>query len=624
MTVRQPPAQNCPPEHASPMPHGVMRVICLVLSVITGASYTGHVTTAQAEPPAVHWVRTIEMDGRALADPVGLAYSPHADAFYLVEQGASAGDPAATRISIVTAYGERLGSLTLALPPSPAPHLTYDSRWRRLLLWDAGRHALISVAARGDGTLDPATLTHFRAAHWGAQRVQGMAFDTAHDQLYLLDAVGPRLLRVAPADDGNWAGATVTSLAVPLTQPQGVVYDPASGHLHVRAAKTLYELALDGDVLAQRDLAEMALDEVGGLAFAPSADRTDAPHQHHLYVAGRAYAGNFVGGAHLMEFSLAETEPPRAQAAAPNSVQSVDLIQTIDASQWSPSSPDPSGIVYLPDANVLVVSDGEVDETVTITQSGQALDVTLYAGVNIWHVTTTGHVVDTWNTLAFSDEPTGITLNPANQHLFISDDTGTRGVYELDPGPDGSYDSDDDIVTFFDTSHFNAMDPEGVAYAADLDQLFIIDGANREVYRLSPGPNGIFDGAPPSGDDHVTHFDTLIAGLDDPKGIAYNPANGHLYAVGKPPTTLFEFTTIGTLVQTMDITHLNARGLDDLTFAAGSQNPAAMNIYIVARGIDNNLLPDRIPNDGSLYEISLGPAIIVDTPISIYLPLITR
>lgn len=620
MIVSQPFARNGPPRYAPPTPRDMIRAICLVLLVIAWASHTGRVAAAQAEPPAARWIRTVEMDGSALADPVGLAYSPHAAAFYLVERDATASDPAATTISIITAYGERLGSLTLAIPPSPSLRLTYDSRWRRLLLWDASRHALISVAARSDGTLDPATLTHVRADHWGAHRVQGIAFDAAHDHLYLLDGVGPRLLRVVPADDGNWAEATVTPLTLSLTQPRGLAYDPTNGHLHVMAAKTLYALTPHGELVAERDLA--APGEVAGLVFAPSADRTDDPHQNHLYLVGSARAADATWGSHFVEFSLAD--PPHAQVAAPNSVQLIDLVQTIEASQWAPPSPDPSGIAYLPHANVLAVADGEVNETVTITQANQVTDMTLYAGVNVWHITPDGSIVDTWNTLTFSDEPTSLTVNPANQHLFIGDDTGIRGIYEVDPGPDGVYGSGDDTVTFFDTSYFDATDPEGVVYAADLDLLFIIDGVNREVYRLSPGPNGLFDGVPPTGDDDVTHFDTLDFGLDDPEGITYNPANGHLYGVGRPASAVFEFTIDGVLVQTIDIAHLNARGLGDLAFAPGSQNPSAMSLYIAARGLDNDFLPDRIPNDGKLYEISLSTPITVETPVSIYLPLMTR
>ena len=109
---------------------------------------------------------------------------------------------------------------------------------------------------------------------------------------------------------------------------------------------------------------------------------------------------------------------------------------------------------------------------------------------------------------------TGVAYNPADQHLFFSDDTGTtKRVYELDPGPDGLYDTPDDIVTSFDTTAFGSTDPEGVTYNTVQGVLHIVDGVNEEVYTVDPGVNGVFDGVPPAGDDQVASFDTTVLGV---------------------------------------------------------------------------------------------------------------
>jgi DNA-binding beta-propeller fold protein YncE len=63
---------------------------------------------------------------------------------------------------------------------------------------------------------------------------------------------------------------------------------------------------------------------------------------------------------------------------------------------------------------------------------------------------------------------------------------------------------------------------------------------------------------PPAGDDQVTFRHGGLR-VDDPEGISFNPDNGTLYVVGKPSTTLFEITTDGALVQTIDISSMNAR-----------------------------------------------------------------
>ena len=54
------------------------------------------------------------------------------------------------------------------------------------------------------------------------------------------------------------------------------------------------------------------------------------------------------------------------------------LVQTIDTSTYSPSSPDPSGIVYMPAQDRLLISDSEVNET------------GLYQGFNLFTATRTG------------------------------------------------------------------------------------------------------------------------------------------------------------------------------------------------------------------------------------------
>jgi hypothetical protein len=45
----------------------------------------------------------------------------------------------------------------------------------------------------------------------------------------------------------------------------------------------------------------------------------------------------------------------------------------------------------------------------------------------------------------------------------------------MNPGPDGLYDTPDDIITSFVTSDFGSYDPEGVTFASGLGALFISD-----------------------------------------------------------------------------------------------------------------------------------------------------
>ncbi len=73
--------------------------------------------------------------------------------------------------------------------------------------------------------------------------------------------------------------------------------------------------------------------------------------------------------------------------------------------------------------------------------------------------------------------------------------------------------------------------------------------------------------------------------------------------IGKPIDTLFELTTSGTLVQTIDISAANVFKPAGLTLAPSSYSAAAESLYIVDRGVDNDTDPNE--NDGKIFEVTL-------------------
>ena len=253
--------------------------------------------------------------------------------------------------------------------------------------------------------------------------------------------------------------------------------------------------------------------------------------------------------------------------------QLASLVQIIDTSAFSPSSPDPAGITYVNTSNSLLVSDSEVNET------------SLFTGDNLFEITLSGNLIGTDSTISFSNEPTGITFNPNNGRFFIADDDRDM-IYEVD--------TQYNLLNSFNTRDFNSFDPEGITYASDLGTLFIADGFGTEIYQTTT--SGAL----------ITSFDTASLGFTDLEGIAYNPSNGNLYVVGNPNDLVAEISTQGTLVQTIDVSAANLVKPAGLTLAPASQNPNETNLYIVDRGIDNNQDPNE--NDGKIYEFSIGLA----------------
>ncbi|WP_292179710.1 RTX toxin [Mesorhizobium sp.] len=268
---------------------------------------------------------------------------------------------------------------------------------------------------------------------------------------------------------------------------------------------------------------------------------------------------------------------------------SVTLAHTVQTSLWSPPSPDPTDIVYISHLGTLLVADSEVEE------------MSIFTGKNLYQMTLSGNLVGTLTTVKFSDEPAGIAYNSANHHLFFADDTGTKSVYELNPGNDGLYNTSDDIVTSFKTSAFGSTDPESIAYDTKRGVLYVADGSTQTIYTVAPGQNGKFDGvASTGGDDIVTSFSARALGTPSDESIAYDPVNDLLYVI-QSRNSVAMVTTTGELLGTLDISSANAKKPAGLALAPSSDDPSHhMSLYIVDRGVDNDSNPTE--NDGKIYE----------------------
>jgi hypothetical protein len=296
----------------------------------------------------------------------------------------------------------------------------------------------------------------------------------------------------------------------------------------------------------------------------------------------------FVISATLMSIFLVAVTP-RLMAAEVEAT----LIQVIDTSYFP--SPDPAGIVYLPSQDAFLVTDSEINE------------MAIFQGVNVFNVDRQGSLLATYSTMPFSSEPTGVTISSVNQHCFFSDDN-RRSIFEIDPGDDNICLTADDSVTSFATdTYFGSSDPEGVTYG--LNSLFILDGANNRVYRISANNNGEFSNV--TEDNLLNIFDIQRLGVSDPEGIVFDSRNDSLFIVGPHQPSIIQTTLYGILLNTIDISAINANKPAGLALGPSSGDPTMTNLYIVARGVDNNSDPNE--NDGVIYELAI-PTII--TPLN--------
>ncbi len=190
----------------------------------------------------------------------------------------------------------------------------------------------------------------------------------------------------------------------------------------------------------------------------------------------------------------------------------------------------------------------------------------------------------------------------SNNHLLVVDDDQQR-VYEFAAGADGRYGTPDDSRPFFSTAAFGSTDPEDAAFYPPTGEIFVLEGSDHDVHRVAPGPNGVFDGVAPTGDDTAVEFDTLMYGIDDPEGIGYHPGRDTLLIVDFQSDRVYEVNREMMLINVIDISVTNQIKAAGLAVAPATNDPNRLDLYIVDRGIDNDTDPNE--NDGKMYELSV-------------------
>jgi hypothetical protein len=409
----------------------------------------------------------------------------------------------------------------------------------------------------------------------------GICIDGRHDQVVLLDAAGPRFLRIDLADlrAGNAqfqttplpsAWSTVRRIALDLARDRIIGFQPATGELLQRSAN---DPNPSGGMLRP-------MPEVLAFGFAPTGGLG-----HDLFVSS--------GGQRLL------TSQWTWHCSGLDGGPTATLRATVATSAWSPPSPDPSGIGYDDVRDQLMVSDGEVEE------------MTIYAGKNVWEASRTGVVSRSTTTLAYTTEPVGMAFQSATRTFYISDDTTPDAVHVVAVGPDGLLNSADDTRRSFDVGNF-PTDPEDTAFDNARNELWVAGGILNTVHRLRPGPNGIFDGIPPVGDDQILTIGVSAFGVTDVECIAVRPLDGGIYVVGQPITTLLHLDNTGQFVRTIDLPPTGLIKPAGIVFAPRSSG-SGDSMYLVDRGIDNAVDPNE--NDGMLFEYEVPVTGVNQPPV---------
>jgi len=559
---------------------------------------------------SIYRVRTIEIGELGIKSPSGLAFSPDRHDFLVMDSPRNnPGNDKGASLAAISLYGKKLTYSTSFQSTLLAPlKIAYEEKTHSLFIIDQTAlemRQFRDILPGGLGS-SPRESNSFDLRPLGLAEAQGMTIDSQEGRIYILDAEKNHIvsfllnLHTEVAVETSTGVNSIRQIDLDGFAPgelQGIAFNDATSHLYVMnvSKHQLYELSATGLILQVWDLSNLNLHNPQALVFAPNGDPTDDPSSKNLYILDPGsnpsqFQTSPDGGIIEVSLNTAEGSPNMQEAINEPTARQAVLVNTIYTSLWSPPSPDPAGISHLPGTQKLLISDSEVDE------------MSIFTGKNIYITDLSGNLLATCTTIQYSNEPTGVTVNPDNGHIFYSDDNALR-VWEVNLGADQQYCTADDTTTYFRTDLFNSFDPEGIAYGQG--KLFISDGVGKEVYTVSPGADGIFNGIPPTGDDVVTSFDTSIyPDLSDPEGIEYNPDHNTLFIVGTTSHSIIETTLTGELVESYDISFLGSIPKSGLAYGPGTQNQAVKNIFLVSRGVDNNVDPNE--NDGKLFEISLG------------------
>ncbi|MCC6454649.1 MAG: hypothetical protein IT328_06880 [Caldilineaceae bacterium] len=257
--------------------HGLWLLLVLLLL---------NTSTVQAQAPSgrVEEIRTLYPSEWNVPYPAGLAYSAKFDRLFLIDKGNPETLPRTrSAIVIITPYEDLVATMQLAFTLDDAIHIAYDDANSHLLLLNEKRAQLTRVALDEDG-LSARNTIRFDIAHLKLQSASGIDVDQASRRLFIVDNEAAQVVSASLDDFELIAKIDLAHLGASTLR--GIAVHPRNHHLYLMAPheKTLYELTQSGTLVNRYDLTDLNLVDPGGVAFAPSADLTDAPETIHLYI----------------------------------------------------------------------------------------------------------------------------------------------------------------------------------------------------------------------------------------------------------------------------------------------------------------------------------------------------
>jgi hypothetical protein len=145
-------------------------------------------------------------------------------------------------------------------------------------------------------------------------------------------------------------------------------------------------------------------------------------------------------------------------------------------------------------------------------------------------------------------------------------------------------------VTRFAAQAYGVQNPQGMAVDPASGALYILNGSGSRITRIQPDPSAGFDGAAALAEGRITQIDLDTPGLGELRGLAFNPMDGHLYFMNPVKRILYEAHLDGRLVNTrgLPVHEVGLRDPQGIVFAPSADltdDPAQMHLFLMDSGL---------------------------------------
>jgi hypothetical protein len=201
------------------MVYRLIRLTNLILAVVLALTFSLESNTAgsaQNSEGIIRRLPSMKPDQIGTLHPVGLSFSSKSKTFYIIEDQ---GQTPAVNADVVgiTPFADRKGSARLASIVEDPLNMVFDNQNNRLLAFQPTTGELIEVRENTSGNLDRTSVIRHSVRRLGIQNAKGMTLDEKGGGLFILDAVGPRIVRVQLGPGRSFTGGKVSVINLGTT-----------------------------------------------------------------------------------------------------------------------------------------------------------------------------------------------------------------------------------------------------------------------------------------------------------------------------------------------------------------------------------------------------------------------